>query len=63
MKQPLETDPVIAAYRAQVDRSLLRVNLRLTPAERLAKLQSALAFMAELRQARPTIREAPSTER
>lgn len=47
----LQSDPVIAAYRQHVDLSLLRENLKLTPAQRLAKLQSALAFMAELRQA------------
>lgn len=47
----LPSDPVIAAYRQHVDLSLLRENLKLTPAQRLAKLQSALAFMAELRQA------------
>ncbi len=51
MAPPLSSDPVIAAYRQHVDLSLLRENLKLTPAQRLAKLQSALAFMAELRQA------------
>lgn len=52
MKSPLEPDPVIAAYRQHVDRSLLRENLKLAPSARLAKLQSVLAFMAELRHSR-----------
>lgn len=31
-------DPVVEAYKAQVDRSWLRENLKLTPGERLEKL-------------------------
>ena len=33
----LEPTPVIEAYKKDVDRTLLRENLKLTPAERLAK--------------------------
>ena len=42
-------DPVIEAYKKDIDRSLLRENLKLTPTERLAKLQ---AFMAALERVR-----------
>ncbi|MEO5719988.1 MAG: hypothetical protein ABIR71_00780 [Chthoniobacterales bacterium] len=58
MPPPLEPDPIVTAFRQHVDRSLLRENLKLTPAQRLAKLQSALAFMAELRQAGKNARSA-----
>ena len=34
----LEPDPVIEAYKKDVDRALLRENLKLTPEERLQKL-------------------------
>ena len=33
-------DPVIEAYKKDIDRTLLRENLKLTPAERLRKLQN-----------------------
>jgi len=49
--KPRIDDPVIAAYLPHVDRSLLRANLRLSPEERLRKLQSALGFLSELRRA------------
>ncbi len=49
--KPWIDDPVVAAYRQNVDRSLLRENLKLTPEQRLRKLQSALAFNATLRNA------------
>ena len=45
------SDPVIAAYLRDVDRSLLRENLKLTPAQRLEKFVRFSAFAAELRQA------------
>lgn len=36
---PLELDPVIEAYKKDVDRALIRENLRRTPAQRLENLQ------------------------
>lgn len=42
----LDPDPVIEAYKADIDRSLLRQNLRRTVAERLANLV-ALQQLAE----------------
>ena len=43
-------DPVVAAYKQGVDRSLLRKNLRLTPAQRLEKMMAALRMMSQLKQ-------------
>jgi hypothetical protein len=45
----LPVDPVIEAYKAGVDVTLLRENLRLTPTQRLAKLEAWLASAKRLR--------------
>lgn len=42
-------DPVIEIYKRDVDRTLLRENLKLTPAERLESLQKLVEFCDELR--------------
>jgi hypothetical protein len=47
----LEPNPVIEAYKKDVDRTLLRENLKLTPDQRLEKLQAFVRFAAELREA------------
>jgi hypothetical protein len=47
----LEPDPVIERYKQDVDRTLLRENLKLTPEQRLLKLQDFVAFTAALREA------------
>jgi hypothetical protein len=47
----LEPNPVIEAYKKDVDRTLLRENLKLTPDQRLDKLQAFVRFAAELREA------------
>ncbi len=44
-------DPVIEMYKRDVDRSLLRENLKLTPDQRLRKLQELQQFAAELQAA------------
>lgn len=44
-------DPVVEVYMRDVDRTLLRENLKLTPAQRLEKLISFSSFAAELREA------------
>ena len=49
----LDADPTIDAYKAGVDRTLLRENLRLTTAERVAKMISALGFAEAVRRSRP----------
>jgi hypothetical protein len=48
---PDAPDPVIEAYKADVDRSLLRENLKRSPQERLETLVRFLAGSAELRRA------------
>ena len=44
-------DPVLEVFKRDVDRSLLRANLKLTPAERAEKFQDFMRFLAEMRQA------------
>jgi hypothetical protein len=51
MKTKTYRDPVVEAYMPGVDRTLLRENLKLTPAQRLEKLVSFSAFAEELRRA------------
>ena len=51
MKAKVYHDPVVEAYLRDVDRTLLRENLKLTPSQRLEKLVSFSAFAAELRRA------------
>jgi hypothetical protein len=45
---PIEPDPVIEAYKAGVDRTLLRERLARTPAERVDDLVALLDFAEEL---------------
>lgn len=47
----IEPDPVIEAYKRDVDRTLLRENLNLTAQQRLEKLASVQSFAGELRRA------------
>jgi hypothetical protein len=47
----LAPDPVIDAYKKELDRTLIRENLTLTPEERLQKLQSFVEFVGVLRDA------------
>lgn len=44
-------DPVVEAYKKDVDRTILRENLKLTVEQRLRKHQNAQAFFEELRRA------------
>jgi hypothetical protein len=44
-------DPVIEAYKAHVDRTLLRDRLARTPAERVEDLAALAAFAEELQRA------------
>lgn len=48
---PLEPDPVIEALKRDVDRTLLRARLKMTPRERLLELQRAIHGLDELRRA------------
>ena len=45
----LAPDPVIEAYKKDIDRTLIRENLKLSPEERLRKLQSFMELVHELR--------------
>ncbi|MBM3820309.1 MAG: hypothetical protein FJW14_15005 [Acidimicrobiia bacterium] len=47
----LEPDPVIEAFKKDIDRTLLRENLRRTPDERLQALMAVQRFAEELRRA------------
>ena len=42
-------DPVIEAYKKDVDRTLLRENLKLTPSQRVEKLQAFMRAFASIR--------------
>jgi hypothetical protein len=46
----------VSDYMRDVDRSLLRENLKLTPEQRLAKFASFMRFLAELRRAGEKVR-------
>ena len=48
----LEPDPVIEAYKRDVDRTLIRENLKLTTQQRIEKLIAALTFVEEVRRSR-----------
>jgi hypothetical protein len=45
----LEPDPAIEAYKKDVDRTLIRENLKLSVDERVRKMLSALGLVEEIR--------------
>lgn len=51
MNRPLLPDPVIEAYKKDVDLTLIRENLRLTPDERVRKFVSFMRLVDELQRA------------
>jgi hypothetical protein len=51
LDQHMEYDPLIDAYSRDVDRTLIRENLRLTVEERFEKLMQLQRFAEELRRA------------
>lgn len=51
-------DPVIEAYKKDVDRTLLRENLKLTVEQRFLKFESFMLGVYELREAGQRMREA-----
>jgi hypothetical protein len=55
---PLEPDPVIEAYKKDVDRTLLRENLRRTVKERFERLIELQRLAAEARRAGRVARSA-----
>ena len=50
-------DPIIEAYKKDVDRTLLRENLRLTPEERVLELMALLQAAEEFARAGRAFRE------
>lgn len=48
----LEPDPVIEAYKKDVDRTLIRENLKLTVEERVQKMIGALRLVEEIQRSR-----------
>jgi len=44
-------DPITEVYKRDVDRTLLRENLKLSPEQRLAKLQDFVEFLSQVRAA------------
>jgi hypothetical protein len=50
-KLEIEPDPVIEAYKKDIDRTLIRENLRLTVEERFERLIELQRFAEELRRA------------
>jgi len=59
---PGEPDPVIEAYKKDVDRTLIRENLRLSVEQRFEKLMRLQQFAEELRQAGQTGRPSQDLE-
>lgn len=50
-KPPRYIDPVVEAYKKDLDRSLFRENLKLTVEERFLKAMAHMRFADELRRA------------
>ncbi|MDQ3033748.1 MAG: hypothetical protein M3Y87_15125 [Myxococcota bacterium] len=59
MRPRPEPDPVIDAYKRDVDRTLLRENLRLTHEQRLRRLMELQRAAEELRRAGIAAKRAP----
>ena len=55
-------DPVIEVYKKDVDRTIIRENLKLTVEERLRKHQNAQTFFEELRRAGDRARKASASQ-
>ncbi len=53
---PLKPDPVIEAYKKDIDRTLLRENLRLTVQERIEQLMALQRFLEAVRRAGESVR-------
>jgi hypothetical protein len=60
LKAGIEPDPVIEAYKKDVDRTLIRENLRRTVDERLQGLIAMRDWVAEAHRARERARQRPT---
>lgn len=56
-KPEIEPDPVIEAFKKDIDRTLIRENLKLSVEERLIKLMQLQRFAEELRREGRTARQ------
>ena len=63
MSRRMDVDPVIEAYKKDIDRTLLRENLKLTPEQRLLKLIELQRFAEELRRAGKEMRRLKEEQR
>jgi len=61
LDQPLEPDPVIEAYKKDVDVTLLIENLKLTVEERFRQLESMARFVESARRAREAAARQPTS--
>ncbi|HSU67073.1 MAG TPA: hypothetical protein VLJ39_09390 [Tepidisphaeraceae bacterium] len=59
--EPHWLDPIIEAYKKDVDRTLIRENLKLTPDQRLANLEALLEDAEEIRRAMKAAKRARET--
>jgi hypothetical protein len=59
MPAPLEPDPVIEAYKAHVDRTLLRENLKKSVTERIEALMELQKLAEEARRAGKALKPRP----
>ncbi len=57
---PLYPLPHIEFYKIDIDRTLLRANLQLSPQQRIEKLQAALRLVTELQAAGKRLRKLES---
>jgi hypothetical protein len=53
---PIPPDPIIEAYKKDIDRTLLRENLKLSVEDRLRQLMQLQQFAEELRKAGRAVR-------
>jgi hypothetical protein len=58
VEPPLEPDPVIEAYKKDIDRTLIRENLKLTVEQRFLKHMALQRFAEELWEAGKRARKA-----
>ena len=56
-----DLDPVIEAYKKDIDRTLIRENLKLTPEERLRNAMALARFADELREAGQKFRKSQTS--
>jgi len=62
MKATAAEDLIVRELMHDIDRSLLRENLKLTAEQRLVKFASFMRFVAELRRAGENVRRSANTQ-